>query len=546
MAKHIKYYEDIYKAAIGYTNGEFEAPYVIGLEVGGVLYSDDDPIQKLDINLGSGTGDVADWVGIKDFYIENNTDYYFEVKSGKVDGSPVIEPYSVSGSPSDVVNFNITMQPNCTSSSKQGLTFTAEIELYDGVHSYQGTIFKTYTFDQSPMSYAITATYTTTEPNETKTIARYADSFRAYIIDGNPVQTLDSNVYTFSTPGVHTVIYPSDNDSLNAGIQTADAETLSVTSDITTAPNYSMSNMSHLTSVNAPSITYLGNKVFRYDNSLTGVTLGNITNMGDNAFGACTSLTEFHFGDAITSVSYNLFNGDTSLRTLTFDENTTGLTYFQSVGDNTTSLTEVVFPDCIGVYCQASMQYGLFNGSTSLSAVTFGSGATDFQGLVFGGSMPALTSITCKAEIAPSIETGAFAGVTGNTGTLYVPDGSDYSSWLAELGEGWSVSYLKPKTGASIEQTSSSWVNASGEIRINLGEEVDTWTLISDNGERPFYPNYNYEASASGDTSAKVYFNTDANQSTDPVTYGITVNFLKGSIVVDTFQGLVYQEGKTE
>lgn len=33
-----------------------------------------------------------------------------------------------------------------------------------------------------------------------------------------------------------------------------------------------------------------------------------------------------------------------------------------------------------------------------------------------------------------------FDSITGNTGTLYVPAGSDYSTWSAALGENWTVS----------------------------------------------------------------------------------------------------------
>ena len=47
-----------------------------------------------------------------------------------------------------------------------------------------------------------------------------------------------------------------------------------------------------------------------------------------------------------------------------------------------------------------------------------------------------LTSITCYANVAPMLENGAF-NESSPTGTLYYPAGSDYSSWLAVLGDGW-------------------------------------------------------------------------------------------------------------
>lgn len=47
-----------------------------------------------------------------------------------------------------------------------------------------------------------------------------------------------------------------------------------------------------------------------------------------------------------------------------------------------------------------------------------------------------LSSITCHATTAPSFGQWAFLNIS-ETGTLYYPAGSDYSSWLSELGNGW-------------------------------------------------------------------------------------------------------------
>ena len=299
----------------------------------------------------------------------------------------------------------------------------------------------------------VVAKYVTSQPNQSVKVVRNESSYsipQAKWINGYPEDQASSQgsydgngYYTFANAGVNTITYYlGDNaDILPSFLQESEVNTVLVVSpNITSIVNYGFTSCANLVQFNGPSVTALGNKVFRYNSALKDVHFGNIISMGDNVFGACTSLTEFHFGNAISSVSYNPFNGASNLSTLTFDANTTGLTYYQSIGDNTTSLTEVVFPDCIQTYCQDSMQYGLFYGSSSLSAVTFGSGATTFQGLAFGGNMPALTSITCKAPIAPSIVSGCFSGVTSNVGTLYVPQGSDYSTWAAALGSNWTVS----------------------------------------------------------------------------------------------------------
>lgn len=60
----------------------------------------------------------------------------------------------------------------------------------------------------------------------------------------------------------------------------------------------------------------------------------------------------------------------------------------------------------------------------------------------------ALTSITCQATIAPTLETNVFEGVPEN-GMLRVPEGADYSTWLAALPSGWKIEYFTPESFAT-------------------------------------------------------------------------------------------------
>ena len=59
-----------------------------------------------------------------------------------------------------------------------------------------------------------------------------------------------------------------------------------------------------------------------------------------------------------------------------------------------------------------------------------------------------LTSITCRARQAPSFRDNAFVGLP-ESGTLRVPEGSDYSSWLSALPSGWHIEYFKPEVMAT-------------------------------------------------------------------------------------------------
>ena len=82
-----------------------------------------------------------------------------------------------------------------------------------------------------------------------------------------------------------------------------------------------------------------------------------------------------------------------------------------------------------------------FAGCTSLPSIDIPSGVTKLEYHAFA-DCTSLTSITSRALVAPHV-TGdyPFSNVP-STGTLYVPTGSDYSSWLNELGSGWTVQYI--------------------------------------------------------------------------------------------------------
>ena len=53
-----------------------------------------------------------------------------------------------------------------------------------------------------------------------------------------------------------------------------------------------------------------------------------------------------------------------------------------------------------------------------------------------------LTSITCRSKQAPKLEENCFFELP-NSGTLRVPAGSDYSTWMKVLPTGWNIEYFK-------------------------------------------------------------------------------------------------------
>ena len=86
-----------------------------------------------------------------------------------------------------------------------------------------------------------------------------------------------------------------------------------------------------------------------------------------------------------------------------------------------------------------------FSGCTNLQNVTFGSGLTSvgssggFSFSIFTGCTN-LREITCLAPTAPTLLKKSIQGIEKNNGTLYVPQGSDYSTWKAIL-TSWTIQY---------------------------------------------------------------------------------------------------------
>lgn len=311
---------------------------------------------------------------------------------------------------------------------------------------------------------------TTTSDNETVKIGYNYNTLNALsdvLVDGVSVKSgLVDDTYTFGDAGVHIVRYVYTGESATQVTRKVDRlESFSASTEILVLDDnalnmYQASNPSRLTSIYlpkvrtigyqsitnvpvtdiyAPNVVGLGIKALQFNNNLdpVSVSIDKLQSVGNNAFRQ-SLIKEAHFGSGLTYYDYNVFNECTSLTSVTFDSATTGLTDMPSVGDYI-AVYELVFPDCITGYTQNSMQYAMITGYPNLTSVTFGSGSTTFNGLAFTGCT-ALTEIKCYATTAPSIQTGAFGDLSNNVGTLYVPAGSDYSTWAAELGSNWTVS----------------------------------------------------------------------------------------------------------
>ena len=231
---------------------------------------------------------------------------------------------------------------------------------------------------------------------------------------------------------------------------------------------------------------FIGTNAFSGCTSLTGelVIPDYVTSIGDSAFQKCSGLTSIVIPDSVTEIGQSVFSGCDGLTSITIPYgvtsigsnafyNCTGLTGELIIPDSVTTIGNGTFENCSGLTGELvipdSVTYigsSAFQNCLGLTEVTIGSGVTSIGSYAFYGwsltsiEIPAsvtfiggnafqgcpLTSITCYATTAPSIESNTFAG-TKYGGTLYVPVGSDYSSWMSTsyeyLGyQRWTIEYI--------------------------------------------------------------------------------------------------------
>ena len=127
-------------------------------------------------------------------------------------------------------------------------------------------------------------------------------------------------------------------------------------------------------------------------------TLTDPTSIGNSTFMSCTSLTSITIPNSVTSIGERAFQDCSGLTSVI-------------IPDNVTSISNCVFFGCRG-----------------LTSVTIGSGVASIDYSAFLDCL-SLQSITSLATTAPTIQDTTFQNIKTN-GTLYVPNGSDYSTWM--------------------------------------------------------------------------------------------------------------------
>ena len=118
------------------------------------------------------------------------------------------------------------------------------------------------------------------------------------------------------------------------------------------------------------------------------------------AFSGCTGLTEIIIPELVTEIGKNAFYSCAGLKKVI-------------ISDNVVTIGEAAFSWCDG-----------------LTEITIGAGVKTIEEYVFQGCA-GLERITSRATTAPAIGSTTFYNIK-SYGTLYIPQDSDYSSWMSK------------------------------------------------------------------------------------------------------------------
>lgn len=170
-----------------------------------------------------------------------------------------------------------------------------------------------------------------------------------------------------------------------------------------------------------------------FDGSRYG--LDNIKEISNNQFESYDKLEEFIIPNSVETVGNYAFNDCKNLTSVTIPESVT------EIGDYAFSGCLQLDEVCIKEGLESIGSNAFYKcqlGSITLPSTIKSINNSNFYGCKF------LNEIICNATIAPTVN-GSLSNLPTN-GTLYVPYGSDYTSWKSILPSGWVIKYLSEPT----------------------------------------------------------------------------------------------------
>ena len=223
---------------------------------------------------------------------------------------------------------------------------------------------------------------------------------------GTPTPANNEIWYTNGSITEATTLYDTSVFGANivSNLYDADKEcwVIKFDGDVTSIGEEAFGYCESLTSITIPdSVTSIGGGAFYYCESLTSVTIpDSVTSIGGGAFYSCSSLTSITIPDSVTSIGGGAFYSCSSLTSIT-------------IGNGDTSIGEHAFQHC-----------------SSLTSVTIGNGVTSIGELAFY-LCTSLKTVYCKPTTPPTGGDYMFSYYNGGDKPIgckiYVPASDDDS-----------------------------------------------------------------------------------------------------------------------
>ena len=269
-------------------------------------------------------------------------------------------------------------------------------------------------------------------------------------------------------------------------------KTVNIPNSIDTIPDCCFSNCNSLESIIIPyGVEYIEFGAFIDCTSLKSIVIpGSIKSIGGagtfnppdftgQVFSGCTSLTDIIIEEGVEVIETECFThcpavnlslpnsllkimseggsvysqgtfDYTQFETITIPENVIyiecGIYNYDAMINNNPNLKKIIWnvKSNTNVF-KDNCVYGIVDSDivSQLTELEFGEKVTYIPSLYYGTGGTNVTTIISHAKTAPTLMGVVFKTHTGvsKTGTLHIPEGSDYSSWLTVLGNGWSVAY---------------------------------------------------------------------------------------------------------